>query len=187
MTQPEVRCEALQAVPRVVACIGLGGNLGDVQARMVAALGAVHRWPGTRVLSVSSLYRSAPVDATGPDYLNAVAVTETALGPHELLRSLLALELDHGRERPYHHAPRTLDLDLLCHGDAELATATLTLPHPRMAQRAFVVLPLEEALATLGGRGTAILAALPDAAARAELAQAQGITRECGFPMTFEL
>ena len=102
--------------------------------------------PGTDVRRVSSLYRSAPVDAGGPDYLNAVAELVTTLAPQALLEALRAIEHNAGRERPYRNAPRTLDLDILLWGDpaAAIATATLTVPHPRMAERAFVLLPLAE-------------------------------------------
>ena len=100
--------------------------------------------PGTRVVARSSLYRSAPVDAAGPDFINAVVELETTLAPQPLLDELHRLEGRAGRERPYRHAPRTLDLDLLIHGHAAMETATLTLPHPRMAQRAFVLVPLAE-------------------------------------------
>lgn len=180
--------QSLAAVPRALACIGLGGNLGDALSSMTAALQALDALPGTRVVATSSVYETRPVDAAGPNYLNAVAVLSTALGPHELLRSLLALELAQGRERPYRHAPRTLDLDLLCHGDAQLGTPTLTLPHPRMGERAFVLLPLREALGLLPAVADAIplcLPALPDAPAQAKMAAAQGITRQCGFPVNF--
>ncbi len=181
---------ALLALPCWHACIGLGGNLGDVLASMVAALGAVHTLPGTRVVSVSSVYETAPVDASGPNFLNAVAVLATSLGPHELLRALQALELAQGRERAYRNAPRTLDLDLLCHGDALLDTPTLTLPHPRMAERAFVLLPLREALADLPTSPAAAggcLPTLPGEAEQAKMACAQGIARQCGFPVNFRI
>jgi len=84
------------------------------------------------------------VDAGGPDFINAVVALDTGLAPLELLAELQALELAAGRERPYRNAPRTLDLDLLIHGDAALDTPVLTLPHPRMSQRAFVLVPLAE-------------------------------------------
>ncbi len=181
---------ALLAVPCWHACIGLGGNLGDVLASMVAALSAVHMLPGTRVVSVSSVYETAPVDASGPNFLNAVAVLATSLGPHELLRALQALELAQGRERAHRNAPRTLDLDLLCHGDAVLNTPTLTLPHPRMAERAFVLLPLREALTdlpTCPAVAEVCLPALPGDAEEAKMACAQGIARQCGFPVNFRI
>jgi len=126
------------------AWIGLGANLGDREAALRAAVRAIAALPGTQVLRVSSLYRSAPVDAGGPDYLNAVAEIATTLEPHALLAALQAIELGAGRERPYRNAPRTLDLDILLYGDQRIATPTLTVPHPRMDERAFVLLPLAE-------------------------------------------
>lgn len=127
-----------------MAWIGLGANLGDVRAALRAAVQAMAALPGTRVLRVSSLYRSAPVDAGGPDYLNAVAELETTLAPLDLLHALQAIEQAAGRERPYRNAPRTLDLDLLLYGAKQLDGAELTVPHPRMGERAFVLLPLAE-------------------------------------------
>jgi 2-amino-4-hydroxy-6-hydroxymethyldihydropteridine diphosphokinase len=124
--------------------IGLGANLGDARAALVGAVRAMDRLEGTQVLRVSSLYRSAPVDAAGPDYLNAVAELATTLAPQALLEGLQAIERTAGRERPYRNAPRTLDLDVLLWGDQRIATPTLTVPHPRLAERAFVLLPLAE-------------------------------------------
>jgi len=126
------------------AWIGLGANLGDRTAALRTALAALAALPGTRLLRVSSLYRSAPVDAGGPDYLNAVAEIATQLPPHDLLAALQAIERAAGRERPYRNAPRTLDLDILLYGDLRLDSATLMLPHPRLHDRAFVLLPLAE-------------------------------------------
>lgn len=126
------------------AYIGLGANLGDAAAQVEAALAALAAVPGCRVAARSSVYRSAPVDAVGPDYANAVAVLETGLEPVALLAELQAIELRFGRERPYPNAPRTLDLDLLLHGDARLQGSALTLPHPRLHLRAFVLRPLAE-------------------------------------------
>jgi 2-amino-4-hydroxy-6-hydroxymethyldihydropteridine diphosphokinase len=128
----------------VSAWIGLGANLGDARAALRAAVRALAALPGTRVLRVSSLYRSAPVDAGGPDYLNAVAELDTPLAPLALLHTLQSIEQAAGRERPYRNAPRTLDLDLLLHGDERLDSPELTVPHPRMGERAFVLLPLAE-------------------------------------------
>ncbi|QTN25576.1 2-amino-4-hydroxy-6-hydroxymethyldihydropteridine diphosphokinase [Rhizobacter sp. AJA081-3] len=127
-----------------VAYIGLGANLGDARAALEAALLALAALPDTRVLRHSALYRSAPIESSGPDYLNAVAELGTGLGPHALLHALQAIERDHGRERPYRNAPRTLDLDLLLHDGLTMETPELTLPHPRAHQRAFVLLPLAE-------------------------------------------
>ena len=137
------------------AYVGLGANLGDARLTLQAALDALAALPDTQLVAVSSLYRSAPIDSSGPDYLNAVAALDTALEPHALLSALQAIEQVHGRERPYRNAPRTLDLDLLLHGDARLDTPTLTLPHPRLHQRAFVLLPLAEIAPALAlpGRG----------------------------------
>jgi len=128
----------------VGAWIGLGANLGDARAALRVAVRALAALPGTRVLRVSSLYRSAPVDAGGPDYLNAVAELDTPLAPLALLHALQSIEQAAGRERPYRNAPRTLDLDLLLHGDERLDSPELTVPHPRMGERAFVLLPLAE-------------------------------------------
>ncbi len=128
--------------PRVRACIGLGANLGDARATLRAAVAALAALPDSNSLQVSHLYRSAPVDAQGPDFLNAVATVETALSPAALLQALQSIELAHGRERPYRNAPRTLDLDLLLHGDTVMDTPALTLPHPRLHERRFVLAPL---------------------------------------------
>jgi 2-amino-4-hydroxy-6-hydroxymethyldihydropteridine diphosphokinase len=100
--------------------------------------------PGITVLKQSSLYRSAPVDATGPDFVNAVAEIATTLSPQALLQALQALENDAGRQRPYRNAPRTLDLDILLYDDLTLDSPTLQIPHPRMLTRAFVLRPLAE-------------------------------------------
>lgn len=126
------------------AYVGLGANLGDAAATLEAACDALARLPGTRLATRSSLYASAPMDATGPDFVNAVAALETTLAPHALLAELQEIEGRHGRERPYRNAPRTLDLDLLLFGDESIEDDALTVPHPRMTQRAFVLLPLAE-------------------------------------------
>ena len=124
--------------------IGLGANLGEREAALRKALAALGQYPGTHVLRVSPLYGSAPVDAGGPDYLNAVAEVATTLTPEALLQALQAIEQSAGRERPYRNAPRTLDLDILRYGDQLIDTTTLTVPHPRMAERAFVLRPLAD-------------------------------------------
>lgn len=126
------------------AFIGLGSNLGDRAAAIESALAEIAALPGTTLVARSSLYESAPLDAGGGDYLNAVARIRTTLSPEALLSALQEIEARHGRLRPYPGAPRTLDLDLLLHGDAALASAALTLPHPRMHERAFVLQPLQE-------------------------------------------
>lgn len=129
---------------RCRAFIGLGANLGDAAAALRAAFAALSALPRTRLSARSSIYRSAPVDAAGPDYLNAVAQIDTGLSAHELLAHLQTIERQQGRERPYRNAPRTLDLDLLLYGDHVIATPELTVPHPRLHLRAFVLVPLAE-------------------------------------------
>ncbi len=124
--------------------MGLGANLGDARATLAAAVAALRALPQTQLAALSSLYRTAPIDSDGPDYLNAVAALDTALAPPTLLDALQAIEQAQGRERPYRNAPRTLDLDLLLHGAHRLDTPRLTLPHPRAHLRAFVLQPLAE-------------------------------------------
>ncbi|MDO9075430.1 MAG: 2-amino-4-hydroxy-6-hydroxymethyldihydropteridine diphosphokinase [Rubrivivax sp.] len=124
--------------------VGLGANLGDASATLADAVAALAALPGTQLVRGSSLYRSAPVDAFGPDFVNSVVELRTSLSPAELLAALQALEQAHGRQRPYRHAPRTLDLDLLLFGQRECITDALTLPHPRLHERAFVLQPLLE-------------------------------------------
>jgi 2-amino-4-hydroxy-6-hydroxymethyldihydropteridine diphosphokinase len=133
----------MSATP-VMACVALGANLGDAVVTVRQALHDVAGLPQTQIFKASSLYRSAPYEAQGPDFINAVALVQTQLSPHELLHALQALELQSGRERPYKNAPRTLDLDLIFYGDVALATPELTLPHPRWQERAFVLQPLAE-------------------------------------------
>jgi len=127
-----------------LAYVALGANLGNAARQVQEAIGWLGELPQTRRLAQSSLYRSAPVGAQGPDFINAVVALDTALAPLELLHALQALEQRAGRERPYPNAPRTLDLDLLMHGQTECRSETLTLPHPRLRQRAFVLRPLHE-------------------------------------------
>ena len=136
-------------VPAVRVYVGLGANLGDRGEALLQALHAMAVLPQTQLLAVSSLYSSAPVDATGPDYLNAVAAVQTQQSPQDFLQALQAIELAAGRERPYRNAPRTLDLDILLWGDAQLDAPALTVPHPRMYERAFVLLPLAQLDASL--------------------------------------
>lgn len=128
------------------AYIGLGANLGDAQVALEAACVALAALPQTCWVARSGWYRSAPVDSSGPDYLNGAAAIDTALAPLELLDALLAIEAGQGRERPYRNAPRTLDLDLLLYGDWALDSPRLTLPHPRAHLRAFVLQPMAELL-----------------------------------------
>jgi len=124
--------------------VGMGANLGDMQASLAQAARTLAHAPGIAGLRLSPFYRSAPVDAGGPDYINAVAVFDTVLAPRAVLALLQETENAHGRERPYRNAPRTLDLDLLLYGDEKIDTPDLTVPHPRMHQRAFVLRPLAD-------------------------------------------
>ena len=137
------------------AYIGLGANLGDPHAALREAVRALAALPDSALQACSSLYRTAPIDATGPDYLNAVVRLEPRLAPHALLAALQRIEQVHGRQRPYRNAPRTLDLDLLLYGDQVIDTPTLTVPHPRLHERAFVLRPLAEIapLLNVPGRG----------------------------------
>lgn len=128
----------------VTAYVGLGANLGDAQQAVLAALQQLGSLPETQVRRSSSLYRSRPLDAAGPDFINAVAELSTAMTAPALLDALHGLEQRAGRERPYRNAPRTLDLDLLLYGEARIESPRLVLPHPRMWERAFVLVPLAE-------------------------------------------
>lgn len=128
--------------------IGLGANLGDSRATLEAACEELAALPDCRWVARSGWYRSAPVDTRGPDFLNAVVALDCSLdtrdGPLQVLHALQAIELGHGRERPFRYAPRTLDLDLLLYADVLLDSPELTVPHPRLHQRAFVLRPLLE-------------------------------------------
>jgi 2-amino-4-hydroxy-6-hydroxymethyldihydropteridine diphosphokinase len=130
--------------PPVPAWVALGANLGDAPQAVRDAIAAMGRLPGTTVEKQSSLYRTAPVESSGPDYINAVVQVATTLTAPALLAQLQALEQAAGRERPYRNAPRTLDLDILLYGGARISSPTLTVPHPRMHERAFVLVPLAE-------------------------------------------
>jgi 2-amino-4-hydroxy-6-hydroxymethyldihydropteridine diphosphokinase len=152
----------------VVAYVGLGANLGDARGAVEAALQRLNGLPGTRLEAASSLYATAPVDAGGDDYVNAVARIDTTLPARELLRQLLGIEQDFGRERPGFNAPRTLDLDLLLYDQQRIAEPDLIVPHPRMTQRAFVLVPLLQLdpLIAIPGAGPA-KNFLPDVASQA--------------------
>ena len=127
----------------VTAYVALGSNLGDRHAHLAAALLALAALPATRLVASSPVYETAPLGPAGQqDYLNAAARLETGLAPHTLLDALLAIEQTRGRLRRERWGPRTLDLDLLLHGETTLADPRLTLPHPAMLTRAFVLTPL---------------------------------------------
>ena len=140
------------------AFVALGANLGDAVATLRAALAALGRLPGTRLVRASRFVRSPSAGAPGPDYVNAVAELRTALDPLALLRALLAIEQTHGRRRGPRNAPRTLDLDLLLFDDLVLDTPELVLPHPRLHERAFVLVPLADldAQRVVPGRGRVV-------------------------------
>ncbi|MCM1128748.1 MAG: 2-amino-4-hydroxy-6-hydroxymethyldihydropteridine diphosphokinase [Alistipes senegalensis] len=139
------------------AYIGLGANLGNPAQQVLSAIERLAALPGTRLAGQSGLYRTAPVEACGDDYINAVVRLCTALSPETLLDRLQEIENDFGRQRPFRNAPRTLDLDLLLYGSLQMQTPRLTLPHPGMAERAFVLVPLLEIAPeiTIPGKGDA--------------------------------
>lgn len=160
-----------QASERVF--VGLGANLGDPVAQLRLAVAALQAWPhdgpDLRVVGVSSLYRTAPWEAEGPDFFNAVVALDGRAEPVDVLRALQALENLAGRQRPYRNAPRTLDLDLLLHGDRLIRTPDLTVPHPRARERAFVCVPLMELDPTLNwpdGGGRLVMPSGPQAIER---------------------
>ncbi|MDQ3060503.1 MAG: 2-amino-4-hydroxy-6-hydroxymethyldihydropteridine diphosphokinase [Pseudomonadota bacterium] len=152
LAPPRLADKAAAGRAPVTAYIALGANLGDAAAALRWAVQALDGLPLSRVRRASSLYRTAPLDtdsgleiaAPGNDYLNAVVALQTGLSAPALLEQLQRLELQAGRQRPYRNAPRTLDLDLLLYGNACIDSARLTVPHPRMGQRAFVLVPLAQ-------------------------------------------
>jgi 2-amino-4-hydroxy-6-hydroxymethyldihydropteridine diphosphokinase len=128
-----------------IAYVALGANLGNPVTTVKAAMQALADLPGSRLLATSSLYRTGPLGLLDqPDFVNAVAALETTLTPVALLDELLSIEGRFGRQRSVLNAPRTLDLDLLLHGTTHCNDVRLTLPHPRMHERAFVLAPLAE-------------------------------------------
>lgn len=128
----------------VTCFVALGANLGNALETVQRAIAAIAGLPDTRLLSQSSLYHTAPFQAVGPDFINAVVEISTDLPAHDLLAHLQGLENAELRLRPYRNAPRTLDLDILLYGDLLIQTAALQVPHPRMNQRAFVLQPLAQ-------------------------------------------
>ena len=123
---------------------GLGANLGHARQSIDSAMLALGKLPETLLVGRSSFYQSAPFQADGPDYTNAVVHLQTRLNAIDLLRAFQSVENLAGRERPYRNAPRTLDIDLLLYGDGNIQSPELQVPHPRMHERAFVLLPLSE-------------------------------------------
>lgn len=122
--------------------IGVGSNLGEAIENVRQAIDLLDRLPMTRLDAHSSLFRTAPLDAHGDDYINAVARIQTRLKPELLLHELQNIEQAFGRERPYRNAPRTLDLDILLYGQRQIQTDSLNIPHPRLTKRAFALIPL---------------------------------------------
>ena len=150
MTTAQATIRPSDAEAGATVFIGLGANLGDARATLRDALIALQSLAAPGSFAASSMYGSAPVDSSGPDYVNAVARLRSALAPHALLDALQAIEQRFGRERPYRNAPRTLDLDVLLFGveghtgGIALSDERLNLPHPRASQRTFVLEPLAE-------------------------------------------
>ena len=150
----------------VDAYIGLGANLGDAARTVREAMDRIGQLEGVTLTRKSQLFMSAPVDAIGPDFINAVVEVSTTLDAVQLLAALQAVELQAGRQRPYRNAPRTLDLDLLLYGSSRIRGPGIIVPHPRMLERAFVLLPLSqvapgrvtpEQLAAVAGQNIAAL------------------------------
>jgi 2-amino-4-hydroxy-6-hydroxymethyldihydropteridine diphosphokinase len=141
----------------MIAYLGIGANLGDASANVDDAVARLAALEGCGIVAGSSKYRTAPIDSSGDDYVNAVVCIETSLTAPALLAALHGIELAHGRERPYRNAPRTLDLDILLYDDAVIDLPTLHVPHPRMLERAFVLVPLLEIApgVSIPGRGPA--------------------------------
>ncbi|MGA7779772.1 MAG: 2-amino-4-hydroxy-6-hydroxymethyldihydropteridine diphosphokinase [Paraburkholderia sp.] len=127
-----------------VAYLGLGANLGDARQTLKDAVVCLAQQHTITVLAKSSLYRTAPIDAGGDDYFNCVVKLDTTLQVRHLLALCHKIELHFGRERPFRNAPRTLDLDILLYGDQSIDEPDLIVPHPRLTERAFVLVPLVE-------------------------------------------
>lgn len=133
-----------QVTSQVTAYVAIGANLGDARLMVLQAFADLALLPHSQLSACSALYRTAPHEAQGPDFVNAVARIDTGLSAPSLLDALQLLENHAGRLRPYVNAPRTLDLDLLFYGDAHMQSPRLILPHPRWRERAFVLYPLAD-------------------------------------------
>ena len=142
---------------QITAYIGIGANLGDARASVEHAIRQLGTLPATRLTGQSSLFRTAPIDAAGNDYINAVARIETQLQPDRLLQELQLMEQAAGRKRPFANAPRTLDLDILLFGSRQISSESLIVPHPRLTQRAFALIPLLQIdpMISIPGKGPA--------------------------------
>lgn len=142
---------------QITAYVGLGANLGDALGTLQRATIALGSMTSTRLIAQSSFFKTAPIDASGDDYVNSVAQLETTLDAESLLMHLQRIEQTFGRERPYPNAPRTLDLDLLLFGQQCIDSANLIVPHPRLTERAFTLIPLLQLdpLLRIPGRGPA--------------------------------
>lgn len=150
----------------VIAYVGIGSNLDEPEAQVRLGMRALGSLPQTTVTVCSSVYRSTPVGVTGqPDFVNAVCRLETRLDAGALLAALLELEAAHGRTREIPHGPRILDLDMLLYGEETFQSPTLTVPHPRVHERAFVLYPLEEIAPDLNVPGLGPVAQLAAACA----------------------
>ena len=124
--------------------VTLGANLGQARQTLETAAAELAATPGIQDLTLAHFYSTAPVDSSGPDYVNTVTRFTCTLAPEDLLDRLQAIEQEHGRTRLYRNAPRTLDLDGLLYGQEQIDTERLTVPHPRMHERAFVLVPLAD-------------------------------------------
>jgi 2-amino-4-hydroxy-6-hydroxymethyldihydropteridine diphosphokinase len=163
-------------MPQVIAYVGMGGNLDDPVARIGRALDDLDRLPRTVLCRVSSFYRNPPMGpAEQPHFVNAVAEIETGLDASRLLNGLQAIETASGRVRGLRWGPRTLDLDLLLYGAEQSDDPQLTLPHPGVAKRAFVLVPLAEIAATVVVPGLGAAAALRDALPLADISSLERI------------
>ncbi|OOO02648.1 MAG: 2-amino-4-hydroxy-6-hydroxymethyldihydropteridine pyrophosphokinase [Chromatiales bacterium USCg_Taylor] len=155
------RGNGARAASSVIAYIGLGSNLADPSAQVTQGILAIARLPETRIIAQSSFYRSAPMGPPDqPDYINAVTAIETAQTAYDLLASLQAVEARHGRARGLHWGPRTLDIDILLYGAERITGLDLTVPHPGLSERAFVLYPLYEIAPDLEIPGLGPLAGL---------------------------